>query len=78
MKAFLSILQILLSVGLMGVILLQHRKTGGFSGMFGGGARNPAWTRIRAARLGVPVLVADQTEAAYGTALLALAGGPPS
>jgi sugar (pentulose or hexulose) kinase len=44
----------------------------------GGGARNPAWTRIRAARLGVPVLVADQTEAAYGTALLALAGGPPS
>ena len=37
MKAFLSILQILLSVGLMGVILLQHRKTGGFSGMFGGG-----------------------------------------
>lgn len=43
----------------------------------GGGARNPAWTEIRAARLGVPVLVADQTEAAYGTALLARAGGPP-
>jgi sugar (pentulose or hexulose) kinase len=43
----------------------------------GGGARNAAWTKIRAARLGVPVLVADQTEAAYGTALLARAGGPP-
>jgi sugar (pentulose or hexulose) kinase len=43
----------------------------------GGGARNPAWTRIRAGRLGVPVLVAEQTEAAYGTALLARAGGPP-
>ncbi|MFO1055975.1 MAG: FGGY-family carbohydrate kinase [Dongiaceae bacterium] len=43
----------------------------------GGGARNAVWTAIRAARLGVPVLVADQTEAAYGTALLARAGGPP-
>jgi hypothetical protein len=43
----------------------------------GGGARNDAWTSIRARRLGVPVTVAAQTEAAYGTALLALNGGPP-
>jgi sugar (pentulose or hexulose) kinase len=43
----------------------------------GGGARNDAWTAIRARRLGVPVTVAEQTEAAFGTALLALNGGPP-
>ena len=44
----------------------------------GGGARNAAWTRIRARALGVPVLVAGQTEAAYGAALLALRGGGPA
>ncbi len=44
----------------------------------GGGAGNEAWTRIRANRLGVPVASAAETEAAYGTALLALRGGPPA
>src|SRR5262249_43004468 len=43
----------------------------------GGGARNEAWTTIRRHVLGVPVTVAEQTEASYGTALLALHGGPP-
>lgn len=43
----------------------------------GGGAGNDAWTAIRARRLSVPVSVAEQTEAAFGTALLALNGGPP-
>jgi sugar (pentulose or hexulose) kinase len=43
----------------------------------GGGARNDAWTAIRARRLGVSVSVAAQTEAAFGAALLALNGGPP-
>ena len=43
----------------------------------GGGARNDAWTAIRTRRLGVPVSVAEQTGAAFGTALLALNGGPP-
>jgi sugar (pentulose or hexulose) kinase len=43
----------------------------------GGGARNEAWTRIRARYLSVPVTRAVETEAAYGTALLALHGGPP-
>lgn len=43
----------------------------------GGGAQNPAWTRIRARLLGVPVTVAGATEAAYGTALLARWEGPP-
>ena len=37
----------------------------------GGGAANAAWTRIRADRLGVPVVGAQHQEAAYGTALLA-------
>lgn len=37
----------------------------------GGGAKNPAWTAIRSRQLGVPVLPSTQTEAAYGTALLA-------
>jgi sugar (pentulose or hexulose) kinase len=41
----------------------------------GGGAQNEAWTRIRARRLGVPVVRAEHQEAAYGAALLALRGG---
>jgi sugar (pentulose or hexulose) kinase len=40
----------------------------------GGGARNPAWTRIRARLLGVPVEQARQQEAAYGAARLAAEG----
>jgi len=40
----------------------------------GGGAGNRAWTRIRAARLGVPLLPAEQTEAAWGAAGLAREG----
>jgi sugar (pentulose or hexulose) kinase len=38
----------------------------------GGGAANPVWTRIRQRRLGVPFLEAASTEAAAGTARLAL------
>jgi sugar (pentulose or hexulose) kinase len=40
----------------------------------GGGAQNPVWMRIRQRLLGVPVARAAQTEAAYGTALLARDG----
>ena len=40
----------------------------------GGGAQNPVWTAIRARHLSVPVLTSAQTEAAYGTALLARNG----
>jgi sugar (pentulose or hexulose) kinase len=43
----------------------------------GAGARNNAWTAIRHRTLGVPVTVAQQTEASYGAALLAMHGGPP-
>lgn len=40
----------------------------------GGGAANATWQRIRERLLGVPVLPASHTEAAYGTALLARDG----
>jgi sugar (pentulose or hexulose) kinase len=40
----------------------------------GGGAKNEKWTKIRERMLGLPVSRADQTEAAYGTALLAKKG----
>jgi D-ribulokinase len=38
----------------------------------GGGAKNRAWQTIRMRQLGVPVLRSPHTEAAYGTAILAL------
>jgi len=38
----------------------------------GGGAKNPAWTKIREQATGVPVLTATHNEACYGSALLAL------
>ncbi len=40
----------------------------------GGGAHNPTWTAIRKRLLGVSVGVSEQTEAAYGSALLAWQG----
>jgi hypothetical protein len=43
----------------------------------GGGARNTAWTTIRQRILRVPVTVAQETEACFGAALLALHGSPP-
>lgn len=40
----------------------------------GGGAKNPTWNLIRNRLLQVPVIKSIQTEAAYGTALLAMRG----
>ncbi len=40
----------------------------------GGGAQNDAWSRIRARHLGVPLVPAVSTDAAFGTALLAQRG----
>ena len=37
----------------------------------GGGSANPAWRTIRERWLGVPVIVAEHSEASYGAALLA-------
>jgi hypothetical protein len=43
----------------------------------GGGASNDAWRRIRQRILGVSVTTAEQNQASYGAALLALNGRPP-
>jgi hypothetical protein len=43
----------------------------------GGGATNAGWTELRARRIGVEVATAEETEASFGTALLALHGAPP-
>ena len=40
----------------------------------GGGARNPAWTRLRERALGLPVHLAPRAQAAFGAARLALRG----
>ena len=37
LKTILSILFLSLCVGLIGIVLTQHRKSGGFTGSFGGG-----------------------------------------
>jgi D-ribulokinase len=40
----------------------------------GGGSRNQTWLKIRERILGAPVVAAEETEAAYGSALIALRG----
>jgi sugar (pentulose or hexulose) kinase len=40
----------------------------------GGGSNNPAWRAIRERALNTPVSIAEQTEASYGSALLARQG----
>lgn len=46
----LQIIFLILCVALMGTIMLQHRKSGGFSGSFGSGtqmdAQNGSWQRM--------------------------------
>ena len=39
MKTFLGIVHILLCIALSAIVLLQQRKEGGFSGVFGGGTQ---------------------------------------
>lgn len=50
MVTFLSIVQIIVSILLIVIVLLQHRKQGGFSGVFGGGthADMGQWQRFTA------------------------------
>lgn len=52
----------------LGASPLQHVRSAG------GGAGNPAYSRIRARHLGVPVTPAREQEACYGSALLARHG----
>lgn len=37
MKILLGVLHLLVCFALMGVVMMQHRKSGGFTGSFGGG-----------------------------------------
>ncbi|MDR3265154.1 MAG: preprotein translocase subunit SecG [Synergistaceae bacterium] len=48
MRTFVSLVHIVISVILMVVVLLQHRKQGGFGGAFGGGTQADAgqWQRF--------------------------------
>ena len=50
MKILLGILHILVCVALIGVIMMQHRKSGGFTGSFGGGGtqadNSGTWQRM--------------------------------
>ena len=39
MKMVLGVAHIILCVALISVVMLQHRKQGGFSGIFGGGTQ---------------------------------------
>ncbi|MEH1874080.1 FGGY-family carbohydrate kinase [Nostoc sp.] len=57
-----------------GYELLQHKGADKLSRVYtaGGGAANETWTGIRARYLQVPVVASVYTEAAYGTALLAM------
>ncbi|MBD2242905.1 FGGY-family carbohydrate kinase [Nostoc sp. FACHB-888] len=60
-----------------GYELLQQMGADKLSRVYtaGGGAANETWTAIRARHLQVPVVASVYTEAAYGTALLAMGGG---
>lgn len=39
MKVFLTIVHVIVSISVMAVILMQQRKQGGFTGVFGGGTQ---------------------------------------
>ncbi|MDR1472114.1 MAG: preprotein translocase subunit SecG [Synergistaceae bacterium] len=75
MKGFLEILFILLCAALMGVILMQHRKSGGFSGSFGGGGTQMdlsggSWQRMTQMTKVTVVLVAVFMALSFLLALL--------
>jgi sugar (pentulose or hexulose) kinase len=59
-----------------GYELLQQLGSDNLSRVYtaGGGAANSTWTNIRRRYLKVPVFASKHTEAAYGTALLAMQG----
>jgi preprotein translocase subunit SecG len=49
-KVFLTVVHIIISISVMAVILMQQRKQGGFTGVFGGGTQQDAaggqWQRF--------------------------------
>lgn len=51
MKIFLAIVHVIICIALMAVVMMQHRKSGGFTGAFGGGGtqadmNNGTWQRM--------------------------------
>ncbi len=51
MKIILGIIHILVCLALIAVVMMQHRKSGGFTGSFGGGGTqadmsNGTWQRM--------------------------------
>ena len=51
MRVLLSCIHIIVAIALIGIVLLQQRKQGGFSGVFGGGtqADTGQWQRFTGA-----------------------------
>jgi preprotein translocase subunit SecG len=49
-KVFLTVVHIIVSISVMAVILMQQRKQGGFTGVFGGGTQQDSaggqWQRF--------------------------------
>lgn len=60
MRILLSIIHIVVSIVLIAIVLLQQRKQGGFSGVFGGGtqADSGQWQRFTGATKVTIVLAA--------------------
>lgn len=52
MKIVFGLVHLVLCIALVGVIMLQHRKSGGFQGLFGGGTQadmgGGQWQRLSA------------------------------
>ncbi|MEH2183278.1 FGGY-family carbohydrate kinase [Nostoc sp.] len=72
-----GLLESLARIEARGYELLQQIGSDKLSHVYtaGGGAANDTWTAIRTRHLQVPVVTSVYTEAAYGTALLAMEGG---
>lgn len=62
MKTFLGVLHILVCIALIAVVMMQHRKSGGFTGSFGGGGTQAdmggTWQRMNGLTKTTAVLIA--------------------
>lgn len=68
-----ALLEGLADIEARGYALLEQLGAGKLGRVYtsGGGSASEPWRKIREARLGVPVLVAEHSEASYGAAVLA-------
>ena len=64
MKAVLTVLHVIVCIALIAVVLMQHRKSGGFSGAFGAGTQadmsgsNGTWQRLSGLHKATAFLIA--------------------